>query len=155
MGADGGFRSDAWLSGFADGEGSFGLYPTYRSRGGYVPRFIVQLRADDIAVLEALREEFGGKVRVYSSQAERGEGKPKASWIVSSKADLQGLITYFDRFPLRAKKVRDYGIWRRAVLAYIAAGTHSPELPALHAALVEVRAYDDAALVPDYVPAGA
>jgi hypothetical protein len=147
------FSDNAWFSGFADGEGSFGIYPTYRPHGGYTPRFALHIRADDLPVLEELRAEFGGSIRFRCTQAERGEGRPQAYWTVNGKADLARLVAYFDRFPLRAKKQRDYAIWRHAVQVYLANGYRARELPALYEAIVAVRDYEAPdALAPEAIP---
>jgi hypothetical protein len=137
------FKTNAWFSGFADGEAHFGL-PRQTNRPAIVPMFEIQLRADDLAILERLQEVFGGYLRVR----EINRGNPAAGWSVGSKRDLIGLVDYFDRFPLRAKKANDYAIWRRAVLVYLERGAMDPEMAILRQALIAGRVY--AALEVEY-----
>ena len=47
-------------------------------------------------------------------------------WYVTSKRDLARLVAYFDQFPLRAKKARDYVLWREAVAIYLKGTASSP-----------------------------
>jgi hypothetical protein len=133
--------ADAWLAGFADGEGYFQLRRTRQCGWRIEPRFRIHLRADDIQILERLAETFGGHVR----RGKNGVWSPQAHWLVSSKADLLPLVGYFDRFPLRAKKAGDYAIWREAVLIFCENSGVHPELFRLHDALVACRAYPVAA----------
>jgi hypothetical protein len=129
-----GFADDAWLSGFADGEGCFLLY---RRDEGFVPRFIIALRADDVSVLRAARDDLDAGNII-------GETHPKASWVCIAKSDLLKIVAYFDRFPLRAKKSRDYAIWREAVVAYSEAGSRDPRLPDLYERLIDGRRFAEA-----------
>lgn len=130
-------REDAWLSGFADGEACFVIAPRTDRGVGWTVRFQIGLRADDVLVLEQLQAAFGGTWRFVP----RREGNPQAMWTVAGKRELAGLVDYFDRFPLRAKKARDYAIWRRAVKVVCASSSGSPELDALCTALQQVRAF--------------
>lgn len=132
------FAGNDWLAGFTDGEGSFGIYESYPKNPGLIPRFSIQLRADDLEILECLRTEFGGTIRVFDDTS---TSMPKASWRVLDKRGLMKLVSYFDSHPLRAKKAKDYAIWRRAVLAYASEGFRAPALPALRNALVAGRVY--------------
>ena len=128
---------DAWLAGFTDGEGSFGVYPDNGKGDGFVPRFVINLRADDAAILDALADTFGGTLRMKKS-----DHYPQAQWRVLDKAGLRALVRYFDRFPLRAKKAHDYAIWRLAVEAYCRVGRSAEELPALADALRDGREFE-------------
>lgn len=111
---------DAWLAGFADGEATFVITrsgsQTAGRRRAWTPRFAISLRVDDIAALQALRGALGGSMQVCRK---RPEAHPTATWTVTAKRDLVRLLDYFDRFPLRSKKARDYAIWREAVLLYV------------------------------------
>lgn len=139
------FRSDPWFAGFADGEGSFQLVRKYVGRPavpvGYAPRFYIGLRADDVAILDALQREFGGRVRYDERRGERGNRNPRFGWMVDRKSDLTGLVDYFDRFPLRAKKRNDFAIWRMAVMIFVSRGARAAELESLARELVEGREY--------------
>lgn len=111
---------DTWLTGFADGEGTFVITRSGSQVGNrrraWTPRFAISLRADDTAVLAALRSRFGGSI---STHAKRAGTHPIATWTIAGKRDLALIVDYFDRFPLRSKKARDYAIWRSAALLYI------------------------------------
>lgn len=140
---------DAWLAGFADGEASFNLAavgrPTVGGRRRIQPRFDIHLRPDDAAVLRSLCERFGGRTRLTSNGPH-----DRFVWCVASKADLLKLVTYFDHFPLRAKKARDYAIWREAVFLYTRsryAADNFEEMLGLKRALEQGRAYDREATI--------
>lgn len=109
-----------WLSGFTDGEGSFGLYlhrwsATQQTRG-YSARFTIALRADDLPALQLIRS-FWGCGRLGTDKQQRlPRGKPSAVLILTRIADLcSAVIPHFERYPLRAKKARDFVIWRQGV----------------------------------------
>jgi hypothetical protein len=130
-------REDAWLSGFTDGEGCFLIGTVQRGRI-LAPRFYLGLRADDMAVLEELQRALGGRLHLRPA---RGADAPQCAWLVSSKRELAGLVEYFDRFPLRAKKAADFALWREAVSVYCAASGADPRLAALKEALTLGRTY--------------
>ena len=104
-----------WLAGFIDGEGCFGLYKRSDS-DGWVFRFFLKLRDDDAEILEQLRKEIGGTVRYEPSQNPKWGGQ--AIWTISSRSECLRLVEILDAHPLRAKKRRDYEIWRRAVMLF-------------------------------------
>jgi hypothetical protein len=134
-------REDAWLSGFADGEGYFQLRKQNSCGWRVEPRFRIHLRCDDILILHALQTAFGGNVR----RGRNGDWNAQAHWLLSSKRDLVGIVDYFDRFPLRAKKAREYEIWREAVLLYADSSGVHPELFVLHDQLLEARVFVETA----------
>ncbi len=110
-----------WLSGFVDGEGCFLLKhfrlkrasKTYDMPGA---TFEILLRADELPILQEIKE-FLKVGRIHAKPCRGGNQSPAASFVVSSTPELvKGIITHFDRYPLRAKKARDYFIWRQAVL---------------------------------------
>lgn len=143
------FADDAWLAGFADGEGCFVI--NKQSEGGFNPVFSLLLRADDAAILRELQGEFGGRLHIHDHpDSSRPGSRPGCVWRVTAKRDLAGLVHYFDRFPLRAKKARDYGLWREAVSAYCRQGRRAPELPSLNDAIRAGRAYGGP--IPDVAP---
>lgn len=147
---------DAWFAGFSDGEACFDIR---RCENGtrHHPRFGIGLRSDDALILERLQAAFGGRLH-YSGRKDAPWGNvggiaPQCRWHVVAKADLVKLVEYFDRFPLRAKKARDYAVWRRAVMVYCAAGGRDPRLAALCDAIRSGRVFDaDEPEVPDAVP---
>lgn len=130
-------RGDAWLAGFADGEGYFQLRKQNRCGWRIEPRFRIHLRCDDAEILHALQEAFDGSVR----RGKNGDWNAQAHWLVSSKAQLMGLVDYFDRFPLRAKKALEYAIWREAVMLYAEFSGVHPALFPLHDQLLAQRTF--------------
>lgn len=101
-----------WLAGFIDGEGCF-LIP---QRGGrYAPCFSLQLRADDAAILhEIVARTAIGRVAPKS----HAPTCPMVGWHVASRADCRALCAILDVHPLRAKKRRDFELWRDAVILW-------------------------------------
>jgi hypothetical protein len=150
--------ADAWLSGFADGEGCFAIRSRSCGDGtvSYSPLFAIWLRADDAPVLRELHARFGGSFSFRGKQSAnyggRQGGKPQFGWQVTSRAGLLALVGYFDRFPLRSKKAADYALWREAVRIYCAGRSSRWErnqerheaLGALRDAIREGRQYDAA-----------
>jgi hypothetical protein len=119
-----------WLAGFLDGEGCFFLKVVNRRQcGAYLQAHCaVSLRADDRGILEEIATVTGlGRV---VDQKRHGSHSKMAAWIVESKADRFALIELLDEFPLRAKKRRDYALWREALFAYDALGLRPGARPA-------------------------
>lgn len=129
-------RDDPWFAGFAAGESCFYFL---KVRGGQLiqPRFTIGLRADDVPILAELRDAFGGTLQ----HEERAAQSPLCRWVVGRKDELPGLVEYFDRFPLRAKKATDYGIWREAVEIYCESKGSDPRLAILRAVLMATRPF--------------
>ena len=116
-----------WLSGFTDGEGHFRLRARTISRKGrnYFHQgigFGIKLRIDDIGILQRI-ERFFECGYVYTQPNNKGK-HPVASFEVSKIRELHEVVVpNFKRYPLRAKKLRDFEIWSEAVaLAY---GVHT------------------------------
>lgn len=131
-----------WLAGFIDGEGHFYITRT----GGWIRcGLIVNIRDDDAPVLEEVCGRLGvGRVSPTGMNAARGN--PQVRWEVSTKGGCLKLVEIFDTYPLRAKKARDYAIWRQAVLlwAQMSRGRGPELMPPIRAlgdALVAGRAY--------------
>ncbi len=123
----------SWFSGLVDGEGCF-----YIGRNGC--SFLMTLRADDIALLELLQEQFGiGSIR-FTKVNRPGGHKPTAVWTVARRAHCRYLVEVFDAYPLKSKKARDYGIWREALFVH-KEQTSAALVAPYRAALAEVRKY--------------
>ena len=141
-----------WLAGFIDGEGCFSIMRNHNR--SYVLRFAVCVRGDDREIIEQIHAETGlGRVdsRGYPTLL----GSPQVEWRVQRKADCMGLVSLLDRYPLRAKKARDYAMWRAAAMLWCpldgrrrGSGAFPPEiteqLKELHDALKEGRIYREA-----------
>lgn len=145
-----------WLAGFADGEGCFFIgRVTHRNRKGgpdyvnYRCAFTISLRNDDRPILEEIRATLG--IGSMGHRAPRNMGVwPMCEWRVKSKPEAVVLVDLFDRYPLRAKKARDYAIWREAVIDWNSrlqgGGRHNgrhdwSNLARLHQELKDVRKY--------------
>lgn len=107
-----------WVSGFTDGEGTFVLTIHKRNKAPFYQgsaHFAIKLRSDDSDVLREIKAFFGcGVVR---EETVCGNSKPQTKYIVYNIAHLANIIVpHFERYPLRAKKRHDFGIWRRGVL---------------------------------------
>ena len=129
-----------FLSGFLTAEGHFGI----NSNGPncYRPRFRLNLRADDAALLR----ELGARTRcgrIYSHRP-NGRQSPVVAWVVFSASDLLRIVRILDGFPPRGRKRRAYDVWRQAVLEYAKPGPRRPihdRLGELRSELAEVSAY--------------
>lgn len=100
-----------WLAGFIDGEGCFFFH---KKKGQFSPpQFQLKLRDDDREILdECVRRTSLGRVIPV---LRRGASKPQSKWLITKRADCVALVRLLDRCPLRAKKRRDFAIWREAV----------------------------------------
>lgn len=100
-----------WMAGFIDGEGCFYITRDTR-RGVYRARFSLSVRADDAPILDELRAKTGiGTRHEYAGQS----GEMVARWMVQSRADCERLVMLLEKYPLRAKKLRDFKVWSEAV----------------------------------------
>lgn len=137
-----------WLAGFIDGEGCFGITRLRRDHGiCWSLRFTLKLRSDDRPILEECRDRAGGIGTIRSTKP-RGHNL-QAMWVIESRADCQALADILDRYPLRAKKARDYVIWREALMEWSNGETGHrwsgqrdwSKIAALRERLDEVRAF--------------
>jgi hypothetical protein len=140
-----------WLAGFIDGEGHFQV--SQNRNGGFGCRFAIGLRADDREALATIHQETGlGRMWV---RRPAGQRHAVAYWSVQSLADCRHLCDLLERYPLRAKKARDFAIWREAVLNWTSA-RHERDwsrMAALKVALEAGRKFDaDDVDVPEPAP---
>lgn len=103
-----------WLAGFIDGEGCFFFHS--RRKQFSPPQFQLKLRDDDRAILEECVSRTG-LGRIITTDR-RGRSNPQIKWLISRCSDCRCLVEIIDRYPLRAKKKRDFEIWREAVLLW-------------------------------------
>lgn len=112
-----------WLSGFTDGEATFGMTAaTLKSKGKSKDRFVaffrIALRDDETATLRLVQSYLGCGTIYFCDNARSkiANAKPIAAFSVQRTGDLFGkIIPHFERFPLRAKKRHDFAIWRQGV----------------------------------------
>ena len=145
----------AWLSGFVDGEGCFilrrGTYP----RRGSLTSFVILLRADDAPVLELVRSYWqSGHVRprkMYDYTSGAINRNPQSVYECSRVGEqVKVIIPHFLRFPLVAKKQRDFAVWSEAVqLAHAVSLRHKRGQPSRREAhkwsMPEVEKFDQLA----------
>jgi hypothetical protein len=111
-----------WLSGFTDGEGCFRLarsrHPKHPEiyRSGFAT-FEINMRLDDRPILDQIQSFFGfGSITEHESYSEDRDAEDQAKLVCTRVRPLKGIIIpHFEQFPLRAKKARDFQIWREAV----------------------------------------
>lgn len=114
IGVDDGFGH--WLAGFVNGEGCFNIGMWARTKCIRIT-FNIALRNDDAAILEEIHRRTGlGTLQRYGA---RGRSQAQVRWSVCNKRDCVRLVEIFDRYPLRAKKARDFAIWREAVHEWV------------------------------------
>jgi hypothetical protein len=102
-----------WLAGFIAGEGCFRVHKE-KAGGYYACHFALKLRDDERPILSEIVSTTGiGHIK--ADAAGRGNSQPCAVWVVQSKAECLRLVTLLDPLPLRARKAKDYAIWREAV----------------------------------------
>jgi hypothetical protein len=100
-----------WLSGFVDGEGCFIICSF---QGSHKTRFQLKLRRDDEHILKEIMRRVGVG-RIYYEKSLKRTSQPNAKWVIDSKHGCETIAAIFTAFPLRAKKSRDFKIWREAV----------------------------------------
>lgn len=148
-----------WLSGFVDGEGCFSIHHQKRT-DSCMAALTIALRDDDAAILYEIRDALGLGLIYHNKPRQVGPSKPQVRWDVHRKADVLQLVALFDRYPLRAKKKRDYEIWRRAVLEWQTIVHYAKtnrrdqhaQMKALRRELMAVRSYEPT-LAPPAPPA--
>jgi hypothetical protein len=111
-----------WFSGFTDGEGCFYLgCVKHRRANTPIAQFYINLRQDDRAILEEIRAFLGVGV-IYghvTNQSQRNAKPQSAFWVHRAKDVNLVLVPHFEKYPLRAKKARDFHIWKQgAELVY-------------------------------------
>ncbi len=159
----------AYLSGFSDGEACFQLPFTSHTWCRSTPsaNFTIALRRDDLAILEKIRSFWGCGLIHFTFRKAKGGERPVAAYTVNRIGQLAGiLVPHFERFPLIAKKERDYQIWKEGVALIAGRNRHgkkrrwsASELThflALRKALKAQREYDAPPVPPpppeEYVP---
>jgi hypothetical protein len=102
----------AYISGFIDGEGSFGIYLQKNSKYqlGYQVKyeFAIVVHSKDRALLEKIKLSFNGVGGLDK------HGKLSVKFRVSSIKDISILIDHLDKYPLKTQKLADYLLFKRA-----------------------------------------
>jgi hypothetical protein len=105
-----------WLAGFIDGEGHFDIRPV-KGRTAYFCRFVLTVRADERGILKEIVDHTGIGIVSPAHHGKNGSN-PQLTWTAFNKTDCRALVELLDSHPLRAKKKRDYELWREAVLEW-------------------------------------
>jgi hypothetical protein len=99
-----------WFAGFTAGEGSFNI--SKNGRGARFCVFRIGLHVDDAPILYEVANRLEmGRVVV----GETPSSGWRALWTVQRKSECLRLVELFERYPLRAKKQRDFEVWAEAV----------------------------------------
>jgi hypothetical protein len=111
---------DPWyVTGFVEGEGAFTFSRNGRQMALY---FAIKLTGADRAILDTIREFFGGIGNIYdvvpraAPTPSSGYTKAAAYYRVCRREDLDRVVEHFDRYPLRGTKAASYAIWRQMVV---------------------------------------
>ena len=102
-----------WITGLADGEGSF----TYNRSGKQMAVvFQIKMTACERPVLERIQAFFNiGKiydVRARSPTSNAGATKTACMYRVGRHDELPRILEHFARYPLQSYKAEAYKIWR-------------------------------------------
>lgn len=144
--------TDYWggfLAGFTAGEGSFCIakYNHDNSRINYSCRFEISLRDDDRAILEEIQRRLGiGTIYDRPARIRNGHNtQPQTAFYVCAIDECAELVELFEKYPLRAKKKRDFEIWKQAVaeLQKAVDCRDADQLEYYFLKIREVRQYDE------------
>jgi hypothetical protein len=131
-----------WLSGFTDGEGCFSIHKMSRYLA-YRCRFHINLRDDDIAVLQRIQQTLGvGQLQRIAR--DRRSGTSAVRFAVESKGGCLTLCHLFNRYPLQSKKANDFAVWREAVQVWRLHRLQDPDwnqMGALYQSIRDARKY--------------
>src|SRR5438270_752067 len=104
--------NQAYITGFADGEGSFGLYLQQNSKylTGYQVKyeFTIVQHYRDRALLENIKLYFNGAGGLDK------HGELSVKYRVSSKKDVSLILNHFDKYQLITQKRADYLLFKKA-----------------------------------------
>lgn len=129
---------ESWIAGFVDGEGCFDILVQPKR---IVCRLIIQVRADDVAVLRRIQSTTGfGSIHVRHSPSYKRKGyAPSAFWIVAKKQDCMSAVEFFTKYPLQAKKAADFSLWTEAVRAHARIDGRGGDNSEIYASVLELK----------------
>lgn len=138
-----------YVSGLVDGEGWFtiGVSKKNNEFAGYAPMFGLSLRNDDAEIVRWLSKYFGcGSTRFVKSK----NSAPSCVFTSSKIYDAaSSIIPHFDKYPLRAKKKKNFEIWKSAVRIIQSTRCHrwtaqmQSEVEALRESMLALRNYGE------------
>jgi len=111
-----------YVVGLTDGEGCFYINarpPDKRyqgSKAGVETHFYIKLREDDLSLLKQVKNFFKCGA-VYYQKEKRKNHSPCYRFEINSHKDIQGVvIPFFDKYPLKSKKKKNYLIFRKIAM---------------------------------------
>ena len=105
----------SWLAGFTDGEGCF-FAKIHKDKLNI--KYEMKLRADDYLILKEIQSTLGvGTLTYHKRPPDKPTEMPYCRFTIRARMELyQILLPIFDQYPLRAKKKRDYEIWKEIII---------------------------------------
>jgi len=102
-----------WFAGFTAAEGSFSI--SQNGNGlGVLCRLSISLRDDDSTILESIYKTLG--VGTLHSRSSRCNQNQQITWAVhKNRHHIEVILPIFEKFPLRAKKQKDFNTFAQAV----------------------------------------
>lgn len=105
-----------WIVGFADGESCFNFRAGYNKKTGrfvLTSNFIINLRADEIPILQQVKDFFGCGILTLHRN---GAATAAARFDINPIDDLYEVVTpFFLDHPLRTRKREDFAVWQDAI----------------------------------------
>lgn len=110
----------AWISGFVDGEGCFFLATRKDYRDMHVypcAAFSIGMRADDVGCLKLIQAYWKCGRCEPQPQRENKDHNRAVHFSITAVKDLCSIvIPHFEKYPLLAKKKRDFHLWKIGIL---------------------------------------
>lgn len=110
------FAFGHYLSGLTDGEGSFVMDLIKPKKAPVICRcrFIIVLRFDDLPILNTIQSYWG--CGIIGARKGYRTVWPQRAYYVLRVGELKNIVVrHYELFPLRAKKARDFEIWKEGV----------------------------------------
>jgi hypothetical protein len=133
-----------WLAGFIDGEGYFGII---KNRTSWRIEFVIKIRMDDKDIIHEIHNRLGiGKVyKVLKVK----KGSPQIKFVITSTKEARVLVNILTEHPLRAKKKKDFEIWKKAVYELSKRHPSHAYLNTLFLSIKKIKEYEC-----EYIPQG-
>ena len=136
--------SEKEFIGFFFGEGHLDLIKIGRTTRSLTPRARIALRDDDVAVLEWIKDYFGGYF-THRTKFKNG-GCPATCWTLSGKSKMEKLISVLKKGKMPSKKMLEVDIIEEALTLVPIRGKHQTDenveiLQNLKSELIFLRKY--------------
>jgi len=133
-----------YIAGIVDGEGCFRVHKAHGATSTtYTCEFNIKLRDDDSLILHKIQQAMGvGRLHACAGE---GNSKPQLKFVVTKIEDCKKVRRFFENFPLRAKKQKDFVHWCKHLDLW-AAHTYGADKTALRESYEEmkdVRSYEN------------